>query len=127
MSTKPGAVVVVFALLSHAAHPSQSLCTRAVCASTHRELARCLLGAAQLSEATLQLCTAPGSKWGLLTPLISSITRRHWHQVGANVAKFCRDTARLAVLDNDKKQTSILRSVAGWHEKQVGTERPRQQ
>jgi hypothetical protein len=47
--------------------------------------------------------------------------------VGANVAKFCRDTARLAVLDNDKKQTSILRSVAGWHEKQVGTERPRQQ
>lgn len=54
----------------------------------------------------------------MLTPLISSITRRHWHQVGANVAKFCRDTARLAVLDNDKKQTSILRSVAGWHEKQ---------
>jgi hypothetical protein len=40
--------------------------------------------------------------------------------VGANVAKFCRDTARLSVLDNDNKQTSVLRAVAGWHEKQVG-------
>lgn len=55
----------------------------------------------------------------LVVPLTLAMTTKPG-AVGANVAKFCRDTARLSVLDNDKKQTSVLRAVAGWHEKQVG-------
>jgi hypothetical protein len=41
--------------------------------------------------------------------------------VGANVAKFCRDTARNSVLDTNNKAQGVLRSVAEWHEKKIET------
>lgn len=39
--------------------------------------------------------------------------------VGANVNKFCRDSAKMVQLDKDTKETAVKRAVAGWHEKQV--------
>jgi len=39
--------------------------------------------------------------------------------VGSNVDKFCRDAAKMHQLDKSVKETNVMRSVAGWHEKQV--------